>query len=213
MTNISAQSGKVSTLNCTLPVMESFYSIQGEGFHSGKAAHFIRLAGCDVGCHWCDVKESWDEKVHPRLNIKDIVDEANKSSGEIVIITGGEPLMHNLSELTFSLKEMGKKTHIETSGAHPISGSWDWVCLSPKKFKKPLDEIFPFVDELKIVVYNRSDFAWAEEYAKRVSENCKLYLQPEWSRSETMMPFITEYVKSNPHWEISLQIHKFMDIP
>jgi len=196
-----------------LPLMESFYTIQGEGFHSGKAAYFIRLAGCAVGCSWCDVKESWDSNAHPTVEIRNIVSQANESKSRISVITGGEPFMHNLEGLTSMLKKNGFQTHVETSGAYSISGVWDWICLSPKKFKKPLPEVFEVADELKVIVYNKSDFSWAEKMAGKVKWGCKLYLQPEWSKSDEMLPQIISYVKNNPHWEISLQVHKFMHIP
>lgn len=197
----------------TLPIMEAFYTIQGEGYHCGKAAYFIRLGGCDVGCTWCDVKESWDANIHPKLSIDQIVDEADKYPGKLSVITGGEPLMYNLDELTSSLSQKGFATNLETSGAYPLTGIWDWICFSPKKFKKPVEGIYDVADELKIIIYNRSDFKWAEEHRKKMNRNCKLYLQPEWSKQNQMMPLIVDYVKHNPHWEISLQIHKFMNIP
>lgn len=193
--------------------MEHFYTLQGEGFHQGKAAYFIRLGGCDVGCVWCDVKDSWDMAAHPHYQISDLVSEVKKSAAEIVVITGGEPLMHNLDLLTGSLNQEGFKTHLETSGAHPVSGSWDWICLSPKKFKEPLPEIMPLAHELKIIIYNKSDFAWAEKYAELVSPDCKLYLQPEWDKSADMLPQIIEYIKAHPGWELSLQIHKYINVP
>jgi len=193
--------------------MEAFYTIQGEGYHCGKAAYFIRLGGCDVGCTWCDVKESWDANIHPKLSIDQIVDEADKYPGKLSVITGGEPLMYNLDELTSSLSQKGFATNLETSGAYPLTGIWDWICFSPKKFKKPVEGIYDVADELKIIIYNRSDFKWAEEHRKKMNRNCKLYLQPEWSKQNQMMPLIVDYVKHNPHWEISLQIHKFMNIP
>jgi organic radical activating enzyme len=196
-----------------LPVMEQFYTIQGEGKHTGSAAYFIRLAGCDVGCVWCDVKESWHTEGYPQFSTKELVDNAVKSGSSIVVITGGEPAMHNLTELTEALQRKGMRTHIETSGAHPISGSWHWICLSPKKFKKPLREALAMAHELKVVVYNKHDFKWAEEHAMNVRENCELFLQPEWSRSEDMLPLIIDYVKAHPKWKISLQTHKFMQIP
>ena len=196
-----------------LPLMESFYSIQGEGFHSGKAAYFIRLAGCDIGCSWCDVKDSWDENAHPLVEIKKIIHSANESKSRIAIITGGEPLMYNLEELTQKLKLNGFQTHLETSGVYALTGSWDWICLSPKKFKKALPETIERADELKVIVYNKNDFSWAENMAGKVKADCKLFLQPEWSKSKEMLPQIISYVKNNPRWEISLQIHKFMDIP
>jgi organic radical activating enzyme len=197
----------------TLPVMESFYTLQGEGYHQGKAAYFVRLGGCDVGCVWCDVKESWDAEKHPKKTIESIIGEVRLTPAKIVVITGGEPLMHNLDHLTAHLRKNGYFTHIETSGAHPISGTWDWVCLSPKKFKAPLPEVINVADELKSVVYNLKDFEWAEKYAALVRPGCKLYLQPEWERAAQVTPPIIEYIKQNPHWELSLQIHKYINVP
>jgi organic radical activating enzyme len=197
----------------TLPVMEHFYTIQGEGFHQGKAAYFIRLGGCDVGCVWCDVKDSWNAEKHPQYEVGTLVTEVKKTAAKLVIITGGEPLMHNLDALTKELKAAGLQTNIETSGAHPLSGTWDWICLSPKKFKLPLPEIIPLASELKIIVFNKSDFEWAEKYAALVSTSCKLYLQPEWDKSAELMPMIIEYIKANPKWELSLQIHKYINVP
>lgn len=196
-----------------LPVMEAFYTIQGEGFHQGKAAYFIRLAGCDVGCFWCDVKESWDENQHPSLKIADIVEQAAKHPARLAIVTGGEPLMHNLSELTKNLHQKGFKTHIETSGTHAISGDWDWICFSPKRFKKPVEQIYSQTNELKIVISSLADFDWAEKFAQKMNPECKLFLQPEWSKSSRMLPRIIEYIKNNPQWNISLQVHKYMNIP
>jgi organic radical activating enzyme len=196
-----------------LPLMEEFYTIQGEGFHSGKAAYFIRLGGCDVGCHWCDVKESWDASLHPLTSVDTIVENASKYPAKTVVVTGGEPLLYNLDLLTDKLHAAGIKTFIETSGAYPLSGTWDWICLSPKKFKGPMDAIAPLAGELKVIVFNQSDFKWAEEHALKVSETCKLYLQPEWSKAESMTPVIIDFVKENPRWEVSLQTHKFMHIP
>ena len=193
--------------------MEHFYTLQGEGYHQGKAAYFIRLGGCDVGCTWCDVKDSWDADKHPLLNIEDLVSNIAKTPAKIVVITGGEPLMHNLDELTDALQKAGFKTNIETSGAHPLSGKWDWICLSPKKFKAPLAEIIPFANELKIIVFNKSDFEWAEKYASLVSPSCKLYLQPEWDKAAEMTPLIIDYIKAHPQWELSLQIHKYINVP
>jgi 7-carboxy-7-deazaguanine synthase len=203
---------KVITEN-KLPVMEAFYTLQGEGFHRGKAAYFIRLGGCDVGCHWCDVKESWDMDAHPLLAIHDVVQEAASHPGRLAVVTGGEPLMHNLDALCDALHQQGFNTNIETSGTHPLSGAWDWICFSPKKFKAPVPEIFPVADELKVVIFNKSDFAWAEGFAAQMKPGCKLYLQPEWDKSAQMLPLIVEYIKENPQWEISLQIHKYMNIP
>ena len=197
----------------SLPVMEHFYTLQGEGFHQGKAAYFIRLAGCDVGCVWCDVKDSWDAERHPKYEVRSLVSEVCKTPAQIVVITGGEPLMHDLNELTNKLQSAGFKTHIETSGAYPLSGKWDWICLSPKKFKAPMPEIIPLANELKIVVFNKSDFDWAEKYAALVSSTCKLYLQPEWDKAAEMTPLIIEYIKAHPEWELSLQIHKYINVP
>jgi organic radical activating enzyme len=196
-----------------LPVMESFYTIQGEGYHQGRAAYFIRLAGCDVGCFWCDVKDSWDASKHPTITIKSLVEEVKQTPAEIVVITGGEPLMHNLDALTERLQAAGLKTHIETSGSSPLSGSWHWVCLSPKKFKAPLPELLPSADELKVIIYNKSDFEWGEQFAVKVSPECKLYLQPEWGKAAEVNPLIIDYIKANPKWELSLQIHKFINVP
>jgi 7-carboxy-7-deazaguanine synthase len=197
----------------TLPVMEHFYTLQGEGYHQGKAAYFIRLGGCDVGCVWCDVKESWDADKHPRVAIDALVMEIRKTPAEIVVITGGEPLMHNLDILTKELQSAGFKTHVETSGAYALSGQWDWICLSPKKFKAPLEKIMPEANELKVVVFNKSDFAWAEKYAAFVSPGCRLYLQPEWDKASEMTALIIDYIKNNPKWELSLQIHKYINVP
>jgi 7-carboxy-7-deazaguanine synthase len=196
-----------------LPLMEEFYTIQGEGYHSGKAAYFIRLGGCDVGCHWCDVKESWDAETHPLTSADQIIENASIHPGKAVVITGGEPLIYNLDYLTTGLRARGIKTFIETSGAYPLSGVWDWICLSPKKFKGPKPEVSAAAGELKVIVFNKSDFAWAEEHAGLVSASCKLYLQPEWSKSSIITPLIIDYVKQNPKWEISLQTHKFLNIP
>jgi 7-carboxy-7-deazaguanine synthase len=197
----------------TLPVMEAFYTLQGEGYHQGKAAYFIRLGGCDVGCVWCDVKDSWDATKHPRLSIRDIVDQAKKNKVRLAVVTGGEPLMHNLDELTAVLHAAGFQTNIETSGAHPLSGHWDWICVSPKKFKAPLPEIMPSANELKVVIFNKADFEWAEKYAAMVSAGCKLYLQPEWDKAAIITPLIIDYIKENPKWELSLQLHKYINVP
>ena len=203
----------VSSETQTLPVMEAFYTIQGEGFHQGRAAYFIRLGGCDVGCVWCDVKESRDASKHPYKSIISIVGEAKQNPGRIAVVTGGEPLMHDCSALTNELHRASFKTHIETSGAYPLSGQWDWICLSPKKFKSPLPDVIPQADELKVVIFNKSDFEWAEKYASLVSPECKLYMQPEWSKSEDVTPMIIDYIKQHPQWEFSLQIHKYIHVP
>lgn len=197
----------------SLPVMEAFYTIQGEGFHQGRAAYFIRLGGCDVGCVWCDVKESWDASQHPQLSIEQIVADAQLHPGRLAVITGGEPLLHNLDELTQQLHKAGFKTNIETSGSSPLSGEWDWVCLSPKKFKAPLPAILPKASELKVVIFNKHDFEWAETYAAQVNTDCKLYLQPEWNKATEMTPLIIDYIKAHPQWELSLQVHKYINVP
>jgi 7-carboxy-7-deazaguanine synthase len=226
---------KTENITQQLPVMESFYTLQGEGYHQGKAAYFIRLGGCDVGCVWCDVKDSWDADKHPKFSVEEIVEKTLQATScklqesnykpqttnnakhpadkPIIVVTGGEPLMYNLDSLTHALHEAGFKTNIETSGAHPLSGEWDWICLSPKKFKKPLEEICPKANELKVVIFNKHDFAWAEEYATKVSPQCKLYLQPEWDKAAEVTPMIIEYIKAHPQWELSLQIHKYINVP
>jgi len=195
-----------------LPLMEEFYTIQGEGYHTGKAAYFIRVGGCDVGCHWCDVKESWNADLHPPTLADIIVVNAKKYSNTVVI-TGGEPLMWSMDYLTNTLQSNGLKTHIETSGAYSFSGTWDWFCLSPKRTKLPLEEVYKEADELKMIIHNKSDFQFAEEQAAKVSDNCELFLQPEWSKKEKMTEQIVEYVMKNPKWKISLQTHKYLNIP
>ena len=192
--------------------MESFYSIQGEGTHTGKPSYFIRLAGCDVNCHWCDVKDSWDIHDNQYKTVKEIVNDVIKTPAEIIIITGGEPLIHDLTDLTAALKETNKKIHLETSGAHPISGTFDWICFSPKKFKKPLDEFFEISDELKIIIFNDSDFKWAEDILNKIKNNPELIIQPEWSKSKKNNSKILEYIKKNPKWRISLQTHKYLGV-
>jgi len=196
-----------------LPLMEEFYTIQGEGFYQGHAAYFIRLGGCDVGCVWCDVKESWDASLHPEVAVEEIALRAQSSGGKIAVVTGGEPAMYDLIALTSFLKQVGLRTHIETSGAYPVTGEWDWICFSPKKFKEPDPSVFERADELKIIVYNRSDFAWAEDFARKVKSSCQLFLQPEWSKEKEMLPLIIDYVKAHPEWQVSLQVHKYMNIP
>lgn len=195
------------------PVMEHFYTLQGEGLYAGQAAYFIRLGGCDVGCVWCDVKESWDANIHPKMSVGEIVNYAFKHPGRIAVITGGEPAMHDLSALCDTLHQANFRTHIETSGSHPLRGDFDFITLSPKKFKAPLDDCMQQADELKVVVFNKSDFKWAEEHAEKVTSDCKLYLQPEWSRREEMTPLIIEYIHQNPRWQLSLQTHKYINIP
>ncbi len=195
-----------------LPLMEEFYTIQGEGSHTGTAAYFIRVGGCDVGCHWCDVKESWNADLHPPTSINRIVDDANLLSNTIVI-TGGEPLMWNMDPLTQLLKEKGMQIHLETSGAYNVSGCWDWFCLSPKKNKEPKKSAYEIADELKVIVYNKNDIKFAEAQAKKVNNKCKLFLQPEWSRRDKIIPQIVDYVMENPKWKVSLQTHKYLNIP
>jgi organic radical activating enzyme len=194
------------------PVMEHFYTIQGEGVHSGKAAYFIRTGGCDVGCWWCDVKESWDEDAHPKIKVGALVEAVKNSGAPFVVITGGEPLLHDLNPLTTAIREVGIPVHIETSGSSPMTGHFDWVTLSPKRFKHPVDEIYPLVDELKVVVLRKKDLKWAEEHAAKCPEHTKLLLQPEWDTPESM-PLIVDYVKEHPEWGISLQTHKFLNVP
>ena len=196
-----------------LPIMEYFYTIQGEGFYSGRAAFFIRTAGCDVGCVWCDVKESWDAEIHPLKTIDFLVSEVEKTSSNLVVITGGEPAMYDISNLVNQLQGKGIEVAIETSGCYPLTSKIDWYCFSPKKFKAPDDEAYERADELKVVISHPSDFEWAESHAKKVSQQCKLYLQPEWEKRERFLPEIIQYVKDHPQWRISLQTHKFMNIP
>ncbi|WP_330442504.1 7-carboxy-7-deazaguanine synthase QueE [Flavobacterium sp. C4GT6] len=195
-----------------LPLMEEFYTIQGEGYHTGTAAYFIRVGGCDVGCHWCDVKESWNADLHPPTQIEAIVDNAAKYA-KTIVITGGEPLTWDMGPLTAGLKEKGLKIHIETSGAYPLTGTWDWICLSPKKTKLPVDEVYNKAQELKVIIYNKHDFVFAEEQAAKVNKDAILFLQPEWSKKEEMTPLIVDYVMSNPKWRVSLQTHKYLNIP
>ncbi len=195
-----------------LPLMEAFYTIQGEGYHKGTAAYFIRIGGCDVGCHWCDVKESWDAKLHPPSSIETIAEQAAEFS-DTIVVTGGEPLMWDMNPLTSLLKQKTLKTHIETSGAYPLTGDWDWICLSPKKRKLPISEVYSKANELKVIVYNKDDFKFAEEQAAKVPQDCILYLQPEWSVREKVTPSIVEYVMKHPKWKISLQTHKYLNIP
>ena len=195
-----------------LPLMEEFYTIQGEGYFKGTAAYFIRIGGCDVGCHWCDVKESWNADLHPPTETEAIVDNALKHS-DTVVVTGGEPLTWDMTKLTTGLKEKGAKTHIETSGAYRLTGDWDWICLSPKKLKLPTQEVYDNADELKVIVYNKSDLKFAEEQASKVNDNCILYLQPEWSKRDKVIPLIVDYVMKNPKWKVSLQTHKYLNIP
>jgi len=194
-----------------LPLMESFYTIQGEGYHKGSAAYFIRIGGCDIGCHWCDIKESWDVEKFPLVSVKSIVDSVKKNSNKVVI-TGGEPLIYNMNPLTKKLKQLNISTHLETSGAYELTGYWDWICLSPKKNKLPINNIYSIANELKIIIYNKNDFLFAENLAKNTNPDCKLYLQPEWSKREKVMPLIVNYVLKNNHWKVSLQTHKYLNI-
>jgi 7-carboxy-7-deazaguanine synthase len=193
--------------------MEHFYTLQGEGVYQGRAAYFIRLGGCDVGCVWCDVKDSWDASKHPLFEVKDLLRQIRSTQAPIVVITGGEPLIHDLSYLTETLRANGFRTHMETSGSSPLSGTWDWITLSPKKFKAPLAEVVPFANELKVVVFNKSDFKWAEQFASQVSADCKLFLQPEWDKAAEVTPMIIDYIKAHPQWQLSLQIHKYINVP
>ncbi|MCU0322088.1 MAG: 7-carboxy-7-deazaguanine synthase QueE [Chitinophagaceae bacterium] len=218
---------EISNQQLLLPVMESFYTLQGEGFYAGNAAYFIRLGGCDVGCVWCDVKESWNADAHPKFSVEEIVDKAKREVNRpqttddgkqdnhkpLVVITGGEPLLHNLNQLTAALQAAGFATNIETSGSSPLSGSWNWICLSPKKFKAPLPEVVAVANELKVVVFNKHDFEWAETYAAQVNPSCKLYLQAEWDKKEIVTPLIIDYIKANPQWSLSVQIHKYINVP
>ncbi|APY10336.1 7-carboxy-7-deazaguanine synthase QueE [Seonamhaeicola sp. S2-3] len=195
-----------------LPLMEEFYTIQGEGFHKGTAAYFVRIGGCDVGCHWCDVKESWNANLHPPTETDKIVENAKKYS-DTIVVTGGEPLTWDMTLLTTKLKAEGLQTHIETSGAYKLTGVWDWICLSPKKMKLPTNEIYAKADELKMIVYNKDDLRFAEEQAAKVNKDCILYLQPEWSKRDKVIPLIVDYVMQHPKWKVSLQTHKYLNIP
>jgi 7-carboxy-7-deazaguanine synthase len=195
-----------------LPVMERFYTVQGEGFYAGAPAYFIRLAGCDVGCVWCDVKESWDAHLHPSLSIATLIDDVVKSGAPICVVTGGEPAMHDLTELTMGLREKGIRTHIETSGAHALTGHWDWVTFSPKKFKAPVDTVYQQANELKVVVFHPSDVLWAEGHAQKVNSECILYLQPEWDKREAMQTVILDFIRTKTNWRISVQTHKYLGV-
>lgn len=203
----------ISTKIEKLPLMEAFYTIQGEGFHQGRAAYFIRLGGCDVGCVWCDVKESWDATAHPKVSITEIAQEASQFPARLAIITGGEPAMYDLTELCEALHEADFEINIETSGVYPLIGNLDWICFSPKKFKKPDESIYAVAHELKAIIYHKSDFEFAEQHAQKLNKDCMLYLQPEWSKADEMMPLIITYIQRNPQWRISLQTHKWMQIP
>lgn len=201
-----------TNVDVAYPLMEHFYTLQGEGFWAGHAAYFLRLGGCDVGCHWCDVKESWDVDAHPKATVAEKLAAIQATPARIVVVTGGEPMMHDLGPLTAALQAAGLRTHVETSGAHPLTGTWDWVTFSPKKFKAPLADFYPAADELKVIVYTTHDLAWAETHKPNLKPTAQLYLQPEWSRPESAQ-WIIDYVKANPQWRISLQTHKFLEIP
>ena len=202
---IKVNNGKI------LPLMDTFTTIQGEGFHSGKSAHFLRIGGCDIGCHWCDIKESWNSDLYPLVKIANIIETINPLT-DLIIISGGEPLIWNMMPLTDALKKMNKKVHLETSGAYPLSGYWDWICLSPKKNKPPIPELFEKADELKIIVHNKHDLTFAKQNAKYVERDCILFLQPEWSMKKKVMPLIGKFILENPNWRLSLQTHKYLGI-
>ena len=197
------KSGKI------LPLMETFTTIQGEGFHSGKSAHFLRIGGCDIGCHWCDIKESWNSSLYPLVKVEKILESIN-SLTDLVIISGGEPLIWNMAHLTGALKKINKKVHLETSGAYQLSGHWDWICLSPKKNKPPIPALFKKANELKVIVYNKDDLKFAKQNAKYVEKDCILFLQPEWSKKEKVMPMISKFMLENPNWRLSIQTHKYL---
>jgi len=212
MSENSSVNEKVSQ-GMMLPLMESFYTLQGEGYHTGTAAFFVRIGGCDVGCWWCDTRESWNPDLHPATPIEDILSLASEHKARAIVITGGEPLNYNMAPLTKLLRDRGFMTFLETSGSEPLSGDWDWICLSPKVKAPPREELFSRAGELKVIIFEESDFLWAEEMSKKVNPACKLFLQPEWSRREVMMPRIIDFILENPHWRISLQSHKYMHIP
>jgi 7-carboxy-7-deazaguanine synthase len=195
-----------------LPIMERFYTVQGEGAFAGAPAYFIRIAGCDVGCVWCDVKESWPADQHPLISVDDLVEDVKKSGAPICVVTGGEPAMYNLEALTIGLKKYGIRTHVETSGAHELTGTWDWVTFSPKKFKAPVDSIYPLANELKVVVFHPSDIAWAQGHADRINQPCSLYLQPEWEKREAIQTLILDFIRQHTQWRISVQTHKYLGV-
>ena len=196
-----------------LPIMEEFYSLQGEGIQTGKPAYFLRIGGCNAGCHFCDVKESWDTNKHTLTPVDEIVQRIIKNPSQAVVVTGGEPMLYDLTYLCERLKNNRIQLFLETSGSEPVSGQWDWICVSPKKNHSPLQKVLQQAHELKVVISNESDFAWAEENAKNVSGDCHLLLQPEWDNSTKMMSKIVDYILKNPKWRISLQSHKYMEIP
>jgi len=213
LSNLSHGQQEMLDRGLLLPVMEMFYSIQGEGYNTGKAAFFIRIGGCDVGCHWCDVKEAWDASVHPLTTVDEIISQVLQYPAHAVVITGGEPLMYNLDVLCLKLKENQIRIFLETSGTYPLSGSFDWICLSPKSQQNPRKDMLQLADELKVIVYDEDDFKWAEQNVSLVKEKCLLFLQPEWSRYQKILPSIVDYILNNPRWMFSLQSHKFMNIP
>lgn len=213
ITNPTISTDEKIARGTSLPLMEMFYTLQGEGAYTGTPAFFIRLAGCDVGCVWCDVKESWDADLHPVRTISDIVDQAKESGAPIAVITGGEPAMYNLDPLTRALNEEGIRTHVETSGAHELSGQWHWICFSPKKFKSPVASIYEQAHEMKVVVFHHSDMEWARAHSYKLNPGCDLYLQPEWSKRDKNTPLIIDFIKKHPNWKLSLQTHKYIDIP
>jgi len=196
-----------------LPIVEEFYSIQGEGFHTGKAAYFLRIGGCDVGCRWCDEKRSWNAKEWEAVNVEEVVQRAAQQPAKAIVVTGGEPLMWNLDYLCALLDNCGIQKFLETSGSYPLSGQWEWICLSPKKNVPPLPDLLQHANELKIIIETEEDFIWAEENAVLVSADCKLWLQPEWGRSQKMIPVIVDYILNHPQWNMSLQSHKYMGVP
>ncbi|MEY3399472.1 MAG: hypothetical protein RL220_2066 [Bacteroidota bacterium] len=195
-----------------LPVMETFYTLQGEGYHAGVPAYFIRVGGCDVGCVWCDVKESWDASKHPVSDVEVLARNVDASGARVCVVTGGEPAMYNLEPLTRALRHHGIRTHIETSGVYPVTGDWDWITFSPKKFKAPYESIYQLADELKVIVFHPSDLSWAEEHAAKVSPECMLFLQAEWDKKERSYPLILEYIGKNPQWRLSMQVHKYLGV-
>ena len=196
-----------------MPLVEEFFTLQGEGYQTGRAAYFIRIGGCDVGCSWCDSRFSWNPNIHPMVDVDRIIENVLNSGTDSVVVTGGEPLMWNLDNLCTKLKENNINTFLETSGAYPLSGIWDWICLSPKKNMPPLDNICKLANELKVIIQYKIDFVWAEKYKDLVNPECKLFLQPEWSKFDIIIPEIVEYIKRNPSWRASLQVHKYMHIP
>ena len=201
-----------AAMTAPLPVMEEFYTVQGEGAYTGTPAYFIRLGGCDVGCFWCDVKESWDAEAHPKKSVEELANAAQESGAHVVVVTGGEPCMHRLDELTTALHQRGLRTHLETSGTHPLTGKWDWLTLSPKKFKPARDEYYLVAHELKVIVYNKHDLTWGETHASRMNTGALRYFQPEWDERDSSIPMILNYIRENTQWRISLQTHKYIGV-